>query len=74
MSDGNKPVDEFANPDDLIAVADKPPENAAITRSSELPPGVGIWLDGKAQSNSGYGGSDKPEGLADDQGRSGAEH
>jgi len=38
MSDGNKPVDEFANPDDLIAVADKPPENAAITRSSELPP------------------------------------
>ena len=36
-SEKEKPVDEFANPEDLIAVADKPPENAAISGSSALP-------------------------------------
>ena len=29
--------DEFANPADLMPVADKPPENAAISGSSALP-------------------------------------
>ena len=36
-SAGAPAVDEFANPEDLIAVADKPPENAAISGSSALP-------------------------------------
>lgn len=34
---GIEPVDEFANPADLMAVADKPPENAAISGSPALP-------------------------------------
>src|SRR6185312_15855426 len=44
------------------------------SRSPKLSPGIGLWFGGKAQLNSGYGGSDKSEWFADDQCCCGAEH